>query len=62
MEKFQFLSFLASREFLALILAAAGVPRQNISATGQSDADPLADNGTAPGRSRNRRVEVTVSN
>jgi len=47
---------------VARILAAAGVPMQNISATGQSDADPLADNGTALGRSRNRRVEVTVSN
>ncbi|RQS26685.1 type IV secretion protein DotU [Burkholderia sp. Bp8992] len=47
---------------VARILAAAGVPMHNISATGQSDAYPLADNGTAPGRSRNRRVEVTVSN
>ncbi|RKT99179.1 type IV secretion protein DotU [Burkholderia sp. Nafp2/4-1b] len=47
---------------VARILVAAGVPMQNISATGQSDADPLADNGTAPGRSRNRRVEVTVTN
>ncbi|MGU7837970.1 type IVB secretion system protein IcmH/DotU [Burkholderia sp. AW33-5] len=47
---------------VAQILAAAGVPVQNISAAGQSDADPLADNGTAQGRSRNRRVEVTVSN
>ncbi|WP_310642069.1 type IVB secretion system protein IcmH/DotU [Burkholderia cenocepacia] len=57
----QALSEARARE-VARIFAAAGVPMQNISATGQGDADPLADNGTAPGRSRNRRVEVTVSN
>ncbi|MCA7921045.1 type IVB secretion system protein IcmH/DotU [Burkholderia cenocepacia] len=57
----QALSEARARE-VARIFAAAGVPVQNISVTGQGDADPLADNGTAPGRSRNRRVEVTVSN
>ncbi len=46
---------------VAQIFAAAGVPMQNISVTGQGDADPLADNGTVAGRLRNRRVEVTVT-
>ncbi|WP_423396223.1 type IVB secretion system protein IcmH/DotU [Burkholderia sp. LMG 21824] len=52
----------ARAEQVAQILAAAGVPKERISAVGQSDADPLADNVSKEGRSRNRRVEVTVSN
>lgn len=47
---------------VAQILVAAGVPKERISVAGQSDADPLADNGSKEGRSRNRRVEVIVSN
>ncbi|MGV2291402.1 type IVB secretion system protein IcmH/DotU [Trinickia sp. YCB016] len=47
---------------VAQILVAAGVPMQRVDVTGQSDADPLADNGTSQGRARNRRVEVIVSN
>nr|WP_249172918.1 type IVB secretion system protein IcmH/DotU [Burkholderia vietnamiensis] len=52
----------ARAEQVAQILTAAGVPKERISVVGQSDADPLADNGSKEGRSRNRRVEVTVSN
>ncbi|QRR05251.1 OmpA family protein [Burkholderia sp. MS455] len=52
----------ARAEQVAQILAAAGVPKDRISVVGQSDADPLADNVSKEGRSRNRRVEVTVSN
>lgn len=47
---------------VAQILVASGVPQERISVAGQSDADPLADNGSKEGRARNRRVEVTVSN
>lgn len=47
---------------VAQILVAAGVPKERVSVAGQSDADPLADNGSKEGRSKNRRVEVTVSN
>lgn len=43
------------------ILAAAGVPAYRLTATGKSDADPIAGNATSQGRSENRRVEVTVS-
>ncbi|KWK69071.1 type IVB secretion system protein IcmH/DotU [Burkholderia stagnalis] len=52
----------ARAQQVAQILAAAGVPKERISVVGQSDADPLADNVSKEGRSRNRRVEVTVSN
>ncbi|MBN3779986.1 OmpA family protein [Burkholderia sp. Ac-20345] len=52
----------ARAQQVAQILASAGVARERISVTGQSDADPLADNASTQGRTRNRRVEVTVSN
>lgn len=52
----------ARAQHVAQILVAAGVPKERVSVAGQSDADPLADNGSKEGRSRNRRVEVTVSN
>ncbi len=52
----------ARAQQVAQILTAAGVPKERISVVGQSDADPLADNVSKEGRSRNRRVEVTVSN
>jgi type VI secretion system protein ImpK len=46
---------------VAQILVSAGVPVTHIEIVGKGDADPLADNGTAQGRARNRRIEVTVS-
>ncbi|VWC64985.1 OmpA/MotB family outer membrane protein [Burkholderia lata] len=46
---------------VAQILVAAGVSAPRISVEGNGDADSLADNGTASGRARNRRVEVTIS-
>lgn len=42
-------------------LVAAGVERARISASGVGAAQPVADNGTAAGRAKNRRVEVIVS-
>ncbi|AJK45869.1 type IVB secretion system protein IcmH/DotU [Burkholderia plantarii] len=50
----------ARARHVARILVAAGVPVSRISVEGNGDADSLADNGTASGRARNRRVEVTV--
>lgn len=43
-------------------LVAAGVPRSRIQAVGRGDAQPVADNGTAAGRAKNRRVEILVTN
>lgn len=42
-------------------LVAAGLARDRVSAEGRGAADPVADNGSASGRARNRRVEVIVS-
>ena len=39
----------------------AGVPASRIRAVGHGADEPIADNGTAEGRARNRRVEVLVS-
>ncbi|MBI0325545.1 type IVB secretion system protein IcmH/DotU [Burkholderia plantarii] len=50
----------ARARHVARILVAAGVPASRISIEGNGDADSLADNGTASGRARNRRVEVTI--
>ncbi|HWI24699.1 MAG TPA: OmpA family protein [Lysobacter sp.] len=46
---------------VAAALAAAGVPRKRIRAVGRGESDPLADDATAAGRARNRRVEIVVS-
>ncbi|OMG75197.1 type IVB secretion system protein IcmH/DotU [Burkholderia ubonensis] len=43
------------------ILLAAGVPGDRIDTRGKGDADPVASNGTPMGRTKNRRVEITVS-
>ena len=43
-------------------LAEAGVGRGRISADGQGEDAPVADNMTAPGRAKNRRVEIVVAN
>jgi outer membrane protein OmpA-like peptidoglycan-associated protein len=41
-------------------LAAAGVPGSHMQAVGKGEAGPVADNASAAGRARNRRVEVSV--
>ncbi|MCA8281067.1 type IVB secretion system protein IcmH/DotU [Burkholderia cepacia] len=46
---------------VARILVAAGVPVPSINVEGRGDTESLADNDTALGRARNRRVEVIVS-
>ncbi|MGU7780919.1 type IVB secretion system protein IcmH/DotU [Burkholderia sp. PU8-34] len=51
----------ARARHVSQILVAAGVPAPRISVEGRGDAESLADNGTASGRARNRRVEVIVS-
>lgn len=42
-------------------LVASGAPRGSIQAVGRGAAEPVADNASAQGRARNRRVEVVVS-
>jgi outer membrane protein OmpA-like peptidoglycan-associated protein len=42
-------------------LVAAGVAGRIVDAVGQGASVPLADNATAAGRARNRRVEVTIT-
>lgn len=42
------------------VLVASGVAAGRVTARGKGEADPLADNASAGGRARNRRVEVIV--
>jgi len=48
-------------EAVRRLLEDAGVPGSRLSATGKGQAEPVADNGTAEGRARNRRVEIIVN-
>ena len=41
-------------------LASRGVAPERLSATGQGENMPIADNATAEGRAQNRRVEMFV--
>jgi outer membrane protein OmpA-like peptidoglycan-associated protein len=42
-------------------IAALGIDQSRLSAEGYGDAHPVADNGTAEGRQRNRRVDIRVT-
>ncbi|MFZ5606122.1 MAG: OmpA family protein [Pseudomonadota bacterium] len=42
-------------------LVAAGLERARVTAQGRGEEDPVADNRTAAGRAKNRRVEVVVT-
>jgi len=41
-------------------LVSKGVPANRITASGKGKADPVADNRTAAGRAKNRRVDVEI--
>ncbi len=41
-------------------LIGEGVPADSLTATGKGEADPIADNSTAEGRAKNRRIELHV--
>ena len=45
---------------VALYLHGRGVAKERLAAIGHGEAHPVADNDTAEGRSRNRRVEITL--
>jgi outer membrane protein OmpA-like peptidoglycan-associated protein len=43
------------------VLQSAGVSASRMQSSGKGKASPVADNGSAGGRARNRRVEITVN-
>lgn len=45
---------------VAHVLVAAGIPAEDVSADGRGDLDPIASNGTADGKRKNRRIEIIV--
>jgi outer membrane protein OmpA-like peptidoglycan-associated protein len=47
-------------EAVRQVLVGAGMPAARIKAVGKGETTPLADNGSAEGRARNRRVEIVV--
>ena len=42
------------------LIKEAGVDSSKITAVGNGEADPVADNKTAEGRAKNRRVEISI--
>jgi outer membrane protein OmpA-like peptidoglycan-associated protein len=45
---------------VALYLHSRGVAKERLAAIGHGEKDPVASNGTAEGRAKNRRVEITL--
>jgi OOP family OmpA-OmpF porin len=43
-------------------LVTQGIERSRLQARGYGETEPVADNGSAAGRERNRRVEFNVLN
>jgi len=50
----------ARAEAVAAVLRAGGVDASRMSTSGRGAADPVASNGTAAGKAKNRRVEIYV--
>ena len=50
----------ARAEYVMTTLEHGGVPKANMTAIGHADTEPVADNKTATGRQKNRRVEIVV--
>jgi flagellar motor protein MotB len=51
---------LAHAVAVARALIAAGIPSEDVSADGRGDLEPIASNGTADGKRKNRRIEIIV--
>ncbi len=56
------LSTARATRVVAFFVSSAGIPAGRLSAAGYSEFHPRADNGTAEGRARNRRVDIVVLN
>jgi outer membrane protein OmpA-like peptidoglycan-associated protein len=50
----------AQAERVRRVLIAEGVNPARVTAVGRGDVEPVADNATADGRARNRRVEIVI--
>lgn len=48
------------RARMVLRLLSQAVPAERLTAEGRADGEPIADNTSADGRSRNRRIEITL--
>ena len=44
----------------AKVLLSGAVKPERLAAEGRADTEPVADNSSAEGRARNRRVEITL--
>jgi len=51
---------LARAESVKAYLVSKGVDRQRIRTEGRGESQPVADNATAEGRAKNRRVDIEV--
>jgi outer membrane protein OmpA-like peptidoglycan-associated protein len=60
---FEYNQQLSERRALSVAdyLAGSGIERLRLNARGYGERYPIADNGTAAGRSQNRRVEINIS-
>ena len=51
----------ARAQAVAEVLGGHGVTRARLHTAGRGDSEPVADNDTAAGRARNRRVDIVLS-
>jgi len=56
------LSTARATQVVAFFVSSAGIPADRLSAAGYSEFHPRADNGSAEGRARNRRVDIVILN
>ncbi len=54
------LSTARATRVLEYFVESKGLNEKNMEASGRGDVDPVANNGTAEGRSKNRRVEIKI--
>ena len=51
----------ARAESVAAVLKAGGIDAKRLTTYGKGDADPVAENSTAAGKAKNRRVEIYLT-